>query len=68
MSTIEMARQCGAAVDQILYGRSDYVAMTAFELERFEALIRADEREQIIALPQIKGNLFAEKAIRARKP
>ncbi len=47
MSTIiEMAKQCGAAVDQILYGRHDYVAMTAFELERFTEMIRADERDK----------------------
>jgi len=42
---IRMAREVGAGEPNDLYGRSDYVVMTQYELERFSALIAAAERE-----------------------
>ena len=44
-TVIEMAREAGAGEPESLYGRTDYVVMTKFELERFAELVRADERE-----------------------
>ena len=45
-TVIEMAREAGAGEPESLYGRTDYVVMTKFELERFAELVRADEREK----------------------
>lgn len=42
---IRMAREVGAGEPESLYGRTDYFAMTEYELERFAALIAAAERE-----------------------
>lgn len=42
---IRMAREVGAGEPNDLYGRSDYVVMTQYELERFSALVAAAERE-----------------------
>jgi len=42
---IRMAREVGAGEPNDLYGRSDYVVMTQYELERFAALVAAAERE-----------------------
>ena len=42
---IRMAREAGAGEPESLYGRTDYVVMTWFELERFAALVAAAERE-----------------------
>lgn len=44
-TVIEMAREVGAGEPESLYGRTDYVVMTKFELERFAELVRADKRE-----------------------
>ena len=41
-TVIEMAREVGAGEPESLYGRTDYVVMTKFELERFAELVRAD--------------------------
>ena len=69
---IELAKAAGGVHSGTAFISGSYprtlIGFGPDALERFEALIRADEREQIIELPQIKGNLFAEKAIRARKP
>jgi hypothetical protein len=45
-----MAREVGAGEPNDLYGRSDYVVMTQYELERFSALIAAAEREACAAM------------------
>ena len=45
-TVIEMAREAGAGEPESLYGRTDYVVMTKFELERFAEIVRADEREK----------------------
>jgi len=42
---IRRAREVGAGEPNDLYGRSDYVVMTQYELERFAALVAAAERE-----------------------
>lgn len=42
---IRMAREVGAGEPESLYGRTDYFAMTEYELERFAALVAAAERE-----------------------
>ena len=42
---IRIAREAGAGEPDSLYGRTDYVAMTKYELERFAALVSAAERE-----------------------
>jgi hypothetical protein len=42
---IRLAREAGAGEPESLYGRTDYVVMTWFELERFAALVAAAERE-----------------------
>ena len=42
---IRMAREAGAGEPESLYGRTDYFAMTGYELERFAALVAAAERE-----------------------
>lgn len=47
-TVIEMAREVGAGEPESLYGRTDYVVMTKFELERFAELVRADEREACV--------------------
>jgi hypothetical protein len=44
---IRMAREAGAGEPESLYGRTDYVVMTWFELERFAALVAEAEREAI---------------------
>ena len=46
-TVIEMAREAGAGEPESLYGRTDYVVMTRFELERFAELVRADERKSM---------------------
>jgi hypothetical protein len=43
---IRLAREAGAGEPESLYGRTDYVVMTWFELERFAALVAAAEREK----------------------
>jgi hypothetical protein len=42
---IRLTREAGAGEPESLYGRTDYVVMTWFELERFAALVAAAERE-----------------------
>ena len=42
---IRMAREVGAGEPQSLYGRTDYIVMTAHDLERFAALVAAHERD-----------------------
>lgn len=42
---IRMAREVGAGEPQSLYGRTDYIVMTAHDLGRFAALVAAHERE-----------------------
>jgi len=42
---IRMAREAGAAEPSSLYGRTDYVVMSQWELKRFAALVAAAERE-----------------------
>lgn len=42
---IRMAREVGAGEPESLYGRTDYFAMTEYELQRFAALVAAAERE-----------------------
>lgn len=76
-TVIEMAREVGAGEPESLYGRTDYVVMTKFELERFAELVRADaiadEREAcaykagIAVLGADRGLANrVDKAIRAR--
>ena len=70
-TVIEMAREAGAGEPESLYGRTDYVVMTKFELERFAELVRADEREACAGLCDRFANrmMSAEEcadAIRAR--
>jgi len=43
---IRLAREAGAGEPESLYGRTDYVVMTWFELERFATLATAAEREE----------------------
>ena len=43
---LRLAREAGAGEPESLYGRTDYVVMTWFELERFAALVAAAEREE----------------------
>jgi hypothetical protein len=47
---IRLAREAGAGEPESLYGRTDYVVMTWFELERFAALVSAAEREECAKL------------------
>lgn len=47
---IRMARDVGAGEPDSLYGRTDYVAMTKHEIERFAALVAAAEREECAKL------------------
>jgi len=43
---IRLARETGAGEPESLYGRTDYVVMTWFELEQFAALVAEAEREE----------------------
>jgi hypothetical protein len=74
---IRMAREAGAGEPESLYGRTDYVVMTWFELERFAALVAEAEREACRqackALADAaqeeayyRGHMECEAAIRAR--
>ncbi len=45
MDILELAREVGAATPANLYGRTDYIVMTFYELERFAALFAAAERK-----------------------
>ena len=71
---IKMAREAGAGEPESLYGRTDYVVMTRFELERFLHMAQASERESCAKVadefdPQMKmsnyGQVIANR-IRAR--
>ena len=42
---IRMAREVGAGEPESLFGRTDYIVMTRYDLERFAALVAAAERE-----------------------
>lgn len=42
---IELAISVGAATPTALFGRTDYVVMTQYELERFANLVTQHERE-----------------------
>lgn len=53
---IRMAREVGAGEPNDLYGRSDYVVMTQYELERFSALITAAEREACAGICEEQRN------------
>ena len=68
MTAIEMAREAGAGEPESLYGRTDYVVMTKFELERLVELVRADEREAVLDLVDAyaKNSKDLDAAIRAR--
>ena len=44
----ELAVQVGAGTPESLYGRSDYIVMTEFELERFVELLIKEEREKFV--------------------
>ncbi len=66
---IRMAREVGAGEPNDLYGRSDYVVMTQYELERFSALIAAAEREACAAMVEnldVQHPKYIADAIRAR--
>jgi hypothetical protein len=74
---IRMAREAGAGEPESLYGRTDYVVMTWFELERFAALVAAAEREACRRACKTladaaqeeayyRGHMECEAAIRAR--
>ncbi len=74
---IRMAREVGAGEPNDLYGRSDYVVMTRYELERFAALVAAAEREECAKVCEEttaawtqylynEGCIDCAKAIRAR--
>ena len=72
-TAIEMAREVGAGEPESLYGRTDYVVMTKFEIERFAELIRADEREACAKVcddlqQQWRPSGEGADAIRARNP
>ena len=43
---IRLAQEAGAGEPESLYGRTDYVVMTWFELERFANFVAAAEREE----------------------
>lgn len=47
---IRMAREVGAGEPESLYGRTDYFAMTEYELQRFAALVAASKREACASL------------------
>ena len=64
-----MAREAGAGEPESLYGRTDYVVMTRFELERFFQMAQAAEREACAKLCETFYNHEAKdcaEAIRAR--
>jgi hypothetical protein len=69
---IRLTREAGAGEPESLYGRTDYVVMTWFELERFAALVAAAEREACakVCYERERANLYGFKecaaAIRAR--
>jgi len=69
---IRLAREAGAGEPESLYGRTDYVVMTWFELERFAARVAAAEREACAKVcdERERANLYGFKecaaAIRAR--
>ena len=70
-TVIEMAREAGAGEPESLYGRTDYVVMTRFELERCAELVRADEREACLQIADQCADAdmhasMAANAIRAR--
>lgn len=50
MDILELAREVGAAQPANLYGRTDYIVMTFYELERFAALVVAAEKARCAAL------------------
>jgi hypothetical protein len=58
---IRLAREAGAGEPESLYGRTDYVVMTWFELERFAALVSAAEQEECAKLcEEIKCKMWEE--------
>jgi len=68
MNIIRMARETGAWSQQFKNRDVDYV-MSAESLERFAALVRADEREAILqmsAATWFKSQADYDAAIRAR--
>ena len=42
---IKLAQECGAGFPNDLYGRTDYIVMAEYELQRFANLVAAHERE-----------------------
>lgn len=44
----DLAIQVGAGTPESLYGRSDYIVMTEFELERFSELLIKEERDRCV--------------------
>ncbi len=50
MDILELAREIGAVTPASLYGRTDYIVMTVYELKRFADLVAAAERKACAAL------------------
>jgi len=73
---IRMAREVGAGEPNDLYGRSDYVVMTRYELERFADLVAAAEREACASIldqnvavcgtDSVMGDVLASNALAIR--
>ena len=72
---IRMAREAGAGEPESLYGRTDYVVMTWFELERFANFVAAAEREACAKVAELVAQeiddtngtaTYIAKAIRAK--
>ena len=55
---IKLAREAGAGDPESLFGRTDYVAMTKHEIERFAALVAAAEREECAKVVEIFDRTF----------
>jgi len=53
---IRLAREAGAGEPESLYGRTDYVVMTWFELERFAALVAAATKREWVGLTDDEFN------------
>jgi hypothetical protein len=69
---MRMAREVGAGEPESLYGRTDYVVMTAHNLARFAALVAAHEREACARIVEHYAGAWSDEgyaltqAIRAR--
>jgi hypothetical protein len=72
---IRLAQEAGAGEPESLYGRTDYVVMTWFELERFANFVAAAEREACAKVAELVAQeiddtngtaTYIAKAIRAK--